>query len=134
MNNYKTVPVSCNKDCGAGCALTAYIENGILIRVEDSAGRLPYMKGCLKGYKTAETVYHKKRILKPLIRTGKRGSGEFRETNWNEALDLIALKLKGLRLKDFYHYLADILIQQGVIPVKLLLLSKSRYLEQKMWV
>jgi len=100
MLSEKTVPVSCNKDCGAGCALTALVENGKLISVSDSALRMSYMKGCIKGYRTAETVYHKDRLLKPLIRNGKRGSGDFREAEWDEALDLIASKLRVLRSSD----------------------------------
>ncbi|MBI9097495.1 MAG: molybdopterin-dependent oxidoreductase [Spirochaetaceae bacterium] len=96
MKDY-CVPVSCNKDCGAGCALTAYVKEGKLEKVTDSADKLPYMKGCLKGYRTAETVYHKDRLLHPMIRTGMRGTGKFRRASWEEALKLISSKLQNLR-------------------------------------
>ena len=100
MSDKKTYPISCNKDCGAGCALTAIVEDGKIEKIIDSPERLTYMKGCLKGYRTGETIYHEKRILKPLIRTGERGSKEFREASWDEALDLIADKLHYLRSAD----------------------------------
>lgn len=59
------------------------------------------MKGCLKGYRAMETLYHKDRLTTPLIRTGMRGSGQFRKASWDEALDLITQKL--LKLKNGHN-------------------------------
>ncbi len=56
------------------------------------------MKGCLKGYRAMETLYHSDRLTNPLIRTGSRGSDQFRKVSWDEALDVISRKL--LKLKD----------------------------------
>lgn len=41
-------------------------------------------------------IYGKDRIKYPLIRTGSRGSGEFRKASWEEALDYAAKGLKGI--------------------------------------
>ena len=97
MSNINNYPVSCNKDCGAGCALTASVQEDKLIKITDSPNRLPMMKGCLKGYRMVETVYHENRLHYPLIRTGRRGTGQFRKAHWEEALDLIADKLIELK-------------------------------------
>ena len=52
------------------------------------------MRGCMKGYRVPEMLYHPKRLLKPLIRTGRRGCGEFRKAEWEEALDLAAGQIR----------------------------------------
>jgi len=94
------LPLSCNRDCGAGCALTAHVIAGKLIKITDSPYRQPFMRGCLKGYRSQETLYHRDRLTTPLLRTGKKGSGEFRSASWDEALELVALKMKGLKEQD----------------------------------
>ena len=52
------IPVSCNKDCGGGCALTAHLENGRIKKITDSSFRPEYMRGCIKGYRMADALYH----------------------------------------------------------------------------
>ena len=93
----KRIPVSCNKDCGAGCPLEAHVKDGQIQRITDSSYNKPLMHGCLKGFRMTDVIYNKNRITKPQIRTGERGSGHFRDAGWNEALDLIADKLNGTR-------------------------------------
>ncbi|MDA3938724.1 MAG: molybdopterin-dependent oxidoreductase [Spirochaetia bacterium] len=91
------IPVSCNKDCGAGCPLEAHTENGQILKITDSSFRKPLMQGCLKGYRMTDVIYNKDRIVKPQIRTGERGSGQFRDASWDEALDLITNKLQSTK-------------------------------------
>ncbi|MEA1910560.1 MAG: molybdopterin-dependent oxidoreductase [Spirochaetota bacterium] len=91
------IPVSCNKDCGAGCPLEAHVENGTIMKITDSSFKKSLMHGCLKGFRMTDVIYNKDRILKPKIRTGERGSGQFRDAEWDEALDLIADKLKSVK-------------------------------------
>ncbi len=89
------IPISCNKDCGGGCHLLAEVEEGRLIRIKDHPLRPRYMRGCIKGYRSADTLYHPDRLLHPLIRSGERGGGvsAFRSASWKETLDLIAESL-----------------------------------------
>jgi len=47
-----------------------------------------------------ELVYHQDRITKPLINTGGKNSGRFREATWDEALDLISDRLLAIREKN----------------------------------
>jgi anaerobic dimethyl sulfoxide reductase subunit A len=92
-----TLPVSCNKDCGGGCPLLAHVEDGRLVKITNNPHKNHYMTGCVRGYGMTRVVYAKDRLRRPLLRTGPRGSGEFREATWDEALDLVAVKLGELR-------------------------------------
>ena len=94
------VPVSCNLDCGGGCPLHAHVEGGRVTKIEDNPLGGPYMSGCIKGLQMHRVLHAPDRLKTPLIRTGPRGSGEFREASWSEALDLVAERLK--EIKDKY--------------------------------
>jgi len=48
---------------------------------------------CPKGLASAQLLYHPDRLTVPLIREGPRGEGKWRESTWDEALDLVAEKL-----------------------------------------
>jgi anaerobic dimethyl sulfoxide reductase subunit A len=97
----KLIPVSCSKDCSGGCPLLAYVENGVLQRITPNAaaapGTLLGQSGCINGFQMPRTVYHPDRITHPLIRTGPRGSGQFRQAAWEEALDLVSNRLADVR-------------------------------------
>ncbi len=92
--NSRMVPVSCNKDCGGGCALMAEVKEGRLLRIIDNPLRPGFMRGCMKGYRMTDVISHPDRLLYPLIRNGERGSGSFRRAGWEEALSLIAGKIR----------------------------------------
>ena len=55
--------------------------------------------GCVKGYRMADTVYAADRLRSPLLRTGERGEGRFREVGWPAALDYIAARLDDIRAR-----------------------------------
>jgi anaerobic selenocysteine-containing dehydrogenase len=93
----RTVPVSCDHDCGGGCPLCAHVSQGRVVRITDNPLKPQYMRGCIKGYRMADTVYARDRLNVPLIRTGERGEGRFREIGWPEALDRIAERLAAIR-------------------------------------
>jgi len=91
------VPVSCDRDCGGGCPLFACVSHGRIVRITDNPRAPELMRGCIKGYRMADTVYAKDRLKSPLIRKGERGDGHFREIGWREALDWIAERLGTIR-------------------------------------
>jgi anaerobic dimethyl sulfoxide reductase subunit A len=91
------LPVSCNRDCGAGCPLLARVEDGRLTRVSDNPERPKGMSGCIRGYRMPQVVHHPQRLTRPLMRTGARGSGGFREVGWEEALSFVATRLAEIR-------------------------------------
>ena len=57
------------------------------------------MSGCVKGLHMHKALYSPERLTKPLLRTGPKGSGNFKEVTWTHALDLIAQKLADTKNK-----------------------------------
>lgn len=55
---------------------------------------------CPKGRNLAQYVYSKQRVLYPMRRTGKKGSGEFEKITWNDALKEIAHKVREVSDKN----------------------------------
>jgi len=99
QSSEKTVPVSCNKDCGAGCALLAHVNNGRIEKITDNPLIDEYMKGCILGYHMPDTVHSEDRLKKPMLRTGIRGSGDFKEISWDEAFNKVSERLGDIRDK-----------------------------------
>jgi thiosulfate reductase/polysulfide reductase chain A len=52
---------------------------------------------CARGQAGVSFVYDPDRLRAPMIRTGERGAGEFKEVTWTEALDAAAEKLAAIR-------------------------------------
>jgi len=91
----KTVPVLCEM-CAQRCPANAYVKDGKVIRLEASPVH-EYQGTCGRSRAAAGALYNDDRITTPLIRTGERGEGKFRQASWEEALDLVGEKLKKLR-------------------------------------
>lgn len=85
--------------CPGGCVIEAEIEDGRLVSVAPHKSD-PYGGLCTRGKAAVEIVYAPDRLKKPLLRTGKKGAGEFREASWGEALDFIAGKM--IHIKEKY--------------------------------
>lgn len=93
------VPTICEM-CVWRCGLLAKVEKGRVVKLEGnlenshSTGKL-----CARGQSGLMTTYDPDRVLYPLIRVGNRGEGKFRKASWNEALDLVANKMKEIKEK-----------------------------------
>ncbi len=86
----KTMPVFCGRDCGGdACPLVADLEDGRVLRVRHNPAAGSYLRGCPKGFALPHFHYSPQRIRTPLLRTGPRGSGQFRPISWDEALDRV---------------------------------------------
>ena len=85
-----TVVGTCHHDCPDSCGWIATTENGVLVGLRGNPAH-PYSGGelCPKVNRYIHRVNSDDRILTPLIRTGLKGSGEFRSSTWHEALDLV---------------------------------------------
>jgi anaerobic selenocysteine-containing dehydrogenase len=85
----------CPLDCPDSCGILAKVVDN---RVVSLAGdpEHGYTNGviCRKMRSYHERVYGDERILHPMVRTGKKGSGEFRRISMKEAIRLFAAKLK----------------------------------------
>jgi anaerobic dimethyl sulfoxide reductase subunit A len=94
MKIIKKINVSCNKDCGGGCPLTAYVENNRIVKITNNKLAPEYFTGCPRGFLFQKVLYSKERLLSPLIRTGKRGDGKFKSISWDKAYEVISAKIK----------------------------------------
>ena len=70
------------------------VEDGRAVRVAGDPEH-PFTQGflCAKVNRYLERTYHRDRLLHPLRRTGKKGTGTFTRITWNEALDEITERL-----------------------------------------
>ena len=81
----------CPHDCPSTCALEVEIEANRVHSVRGAEAN-SYTAGvvCAKVARYAERVHHPDRLTRPLLRTGPKGSGQFRPFGWDEALDRVA--------------------------------------------
>jgi anaerobic selenocysteine-containing dehydrogenase len=86
---------TCHHDCPDSCGWVVTVEDGKAVKLRGNPDH-PFSKGelCPKVNRFLERVYHPDRVLHPLIRTGPKGAGEFRQATWEEALDLVATRLR----------------------------------------
>jgi anaerobic dimethyl sulfoxide reductase subunit A len=91
--------VACNRDCGGGCPLLATVEDGRVVRIANNPAGGPFLKGCVRGYRAMLQQQAPDRLTVPLVRTGPRGSGQFRDASWDEALERVAEGLEAVREK-----------------------------------
>ena len=98
-NSTVQIPVSCNKDCGGECPLMAHVREGRVVRITHNPAASPRLAGCAKGTRLHEALYAPDRVKSPLGRTGPRGSGQFKEVAWSEALDLVSDRLADIKTR-----------------------------------
>ena len=81
----------CPHDCPSTCALDVEVIGGTRIGAVRGADN-SYTAGvvCAKVARYAERIHHPDRLTHPLLRTGPKGSGQFRQIPWDEALDRVA--------------------------------------------
>jgi menaquinone reductase, molybdopterin-binding-like subunit len=63
-------------------------------------------KLCPRGHGELQVTYHPDRIKSPLQRTGERGSGQFKEITWDEAIKQLVSQLSALQAKKTQGQLA----------------------------
>jgi anaerobic dimethyl sulfoxide reductase subunit A len=83
------------------CGLYAHVKDGKLIKVEP-ANDFPdegYRHICARGLASIQIPYQPNRIQYPLKRVGERGEGKWKRISWDEALEIIADKLKEISNK-----------------------------------
>lgn len=86
--------------CSFGCPVTAFVKDGVIRDVEPCVDS-PLSRGflCAKGYASRQYVYNELRVMTPKKRVGPRGSGEFVDISWGEALAEIACKLNDFKAR-----------------------------------
>jgi predicted molibdopterin-dependent oxidoreductase YjgC len=81
--------------CGCGCQLDVKVnDQGQMVKVDAAEDDGPnYGTTCLKGRFGFDFIYNPDRLTAPMIREGQK----FREASWDEALDLMADRLKKIK-------------------------------------
>jgi anaerobic selenocysteine-containing dehydrogenase len=91
------VRATCPHDCPDTCALLITVEDGVATEVKGDPDH-PTTAGvlCTKVARYTERTYHEERLLHPMKRVGKKGEGKFERISWEQAIDEIASRLKGI--------------------------------------
>src|SRR3974377_1510668 len=89
-------------DCPSTCALEVELIDERTIGRVDGSKDNDYTAGviCAKVARYAEREHHKNRLLHPLLRTGPKGSGQFKQISWDEALDRVGEKFLEVERRD----------------------------------
>ncbi|KUH34664.1 dehydrogenase [Thermococcus celericrescens] len=115
----------CMRDCYDTCSMVSELRDGKL-RVRGNPEH-PVTAGflCPKGALLPRWFHAEDRLKRPLIRTGEKGSGNFRETSWEEAIELVAKKLRetieehGSESVLVYQYAGDRGVVNYAFPLRL---------------
>lgn len=87
--------------CACRCGIDVHIRDGKVRYINGNKDH-PVNKGVLCGKGSAGIMQHYSpaRLRKPMLRSGPRGSGEFREIEWDEALSIATERLSHIRATD----------------------------------
>ena len=87
--------------CACRCGIDVHIKDGKVRYINGNKDH-PVNRGVICGKGSAGIMQHYSpaRLKKPLLRIGPRGSGEFREIEWEEALTIATERLSAVRRSD----------------------------------
>jgi len=84
--------------CFWRCGVLAEVRDGRVAKLEGNpdhpltAGRL-----CARGNAGTQLLYDPDRLKRPMLRTGARGEGKFRDVSWDQALDFLSARMQDLK-------------------------------------
>jgi len=95
VETVKTICQSCYFYCGLDVTRD---DNGCIVGIEGMKEH-PVNRGtiCPKGIASQQLVTDPRRLTHPLRRVGPRGSGDWEEISWDEALDILAKQIEKAR-------------------------------------
>jgi sulfite dehydrogenase (quinone) subunit SoeA len=87
--------------CACRCGIKVHLKDGRIRFIEGNKDH-PVNRGvlCAKGSAGIMQQYSPAKLTKPLLRTGERGSGAFKQIEWDEALALATKWLGDIRATD----------------------------------
>ncbi len=92
------VQTACPLDCPDCCSLQVTVEQGRVVKID--AGPASNTTGgfiCGKVRRFTDHLYGEHRLLHPEIRDGAKGLGRFRRATWEEAMALVAERMRTAR-------------------------------------
>jgi formate dehydrogenase major subunit len=108
--------------CGVGCQLDLHIKDDTIMKVTGVEDALPNLgRLCVKGRFGYDFLKSPERLIKPMIRK----DGDLKEASWDEALDLVATKIKQTKEKEGPQAIAGICSAKST--------NEALYLMQKLF-
>ncbi|MCO1601883.1 thiosulfate reductase PhsA [Desulfosporosinus nitroreducens] len=87
--------------CRNQCPIAVKVKDGKVVKIDGHPDDAAFGGViCARGNAGPSLLYDPQRIKKPMIRTGERGEGKFKEVSWDEAYTYISDKL--YNVKDQY--------------------------------
>ena len=85
MGKHTTIG-ACPHDCPDTCSMLVAVEDGVALSVRGNPDH-PFTRGrlCVKVNNYQERAYDPERILYPMRRIGRKGSGDFERISWDDA-------------------------------------------------
>jgi anaerobic selenocysteine-containing dehydrogenase len=92
------VATACPLDCPDACSLLVSVRDGRVVELNGGhASDVTRGYICAKVRRFPERVYGPDRVRYPMVRTGRKGSGDFSRVSWDEALEKIASEIRRVR-------------------------------------
>jgi anaerobic selenocysteine-containing dehydrogenase len=119
---------ACSLDCPDSCSLDATVVDGKLVALVAGADVLDTTTDgwiCAKVKHTPALLHGPSRLTAPMRRCGPKGSATFEKVNWDDALDLFALRVRNAVAADgwssvvpyLYNSSAGKMAQAGLSPL-----------------
>ncbi|MGO8882094.1 MAG: molybdopterin oxidoreductase family protein [Desulfomonilaceae bacterium] len=91
----------CPYDCPDTCGLLVEVADGKAVKVTGDPDH-PFTRGflCSKMNRYQETAHSLNRLTSPLLRTGRKGSGQFRRISWPEAIIRVSTRWREIIAKN----------------------------------
>ncbi|MDE3165982.1 MAG: molybdopterin-dependent oxidoreductase, partial [Acidobacteriota bacterium] len=98
-NRVQQVATNCEM-CFWRCGVLAEVRDGKVVKLQGNPEH-PLTEGrlCARGNAGTQLLYDPDRLKRPMLRTGARGEGKFREITWDQALDFLAERMTQLKQK-----------------------------------
>ena len=95
------VKTHCSRMDHGGCGMLVHVEKGRITKIEGDPDS-PLSRGtlCTKGLAQVERLNHPDRLQTPLKRAGQRGEGKWERISWEEALETMAGRIRGIIHQD----------------------------------
>ncbi|MBP3701498.1 MAG: molybdopterin-dependent oxidoreductase, partial [Lachnospiraceae bacterium] len=92
---------SCRANCFGGCRMKIKVRDGRV--VASTMGEMPdprYNRICAKGLSHVTRIYDPERLKAPMKRVGERGSGQWEQITWDEAIKEITDSWKKIQAES----------------------------------